>query len=182
MSKKKLFALLVGGVLVVAALAGCGPSGTDNDKSATDKQLKAYQDNGQNIPLYQWSQYRQTMLDVENAQVTGEATTTFFFNLGVRDPYFVCPSIGFPVPADTELTNPQQNVGSQGAVIGMMDPNGTYPGPTAGTYVICVAPNGTKFYHYAEPEAHTVGGPAHWDAQKGIVLDGAPSIPVTTKK
>lgn len=175
---KKIFGLLLAGILGALVLTGCGNSGSQSDQQNTDDQLKTYQRNGQDIHKYQWSQYRQTLNDVQDAEVAGEATTTFFFNLGVRDPYFVCPSVGFPVPADSELTNPLQNVGSQGAVISQMDPNGTFPGNTAGTWVICVAPNGSKELHYSEPQDHTVGGPAHWDEQKGIVLDGAPSVPV----
>lgn len=174
---------IIGAIAVGALVAACSsPQGTTVDTADTNTQLKLYQQNGQSIPLHAWSQQRQTVIDVENAQADGMATTTFFFNLGIRNPIQSCPSIGFPVPSTAQLTNPSQEVGSQGAVVGQMEPNGVYTGQSSGTYVICVAPNGTRYVDYWEGDVQTVGGPAHWDNVNGsVVLDGAPSVPLGSK-
>lgn len=178
-------------VTALLALAACSPSGDDSikkDQAATNQQLDRYQAN-QPVPAFDWSQYRQTVIDVETAQVHGVATTTFFFNLGVARPIKVCPSIGFPVASTAQLTNPQQlaargyNGGTIDGVVGQQEPNGVYTGDSSGTYVVCVAPNGTRYVTYWEGDVHTEGGPAHWDDGKGqIVLDGAPTVVSKSQK
>ena len=184
------YVALVG--ITVAALAGCSgelSKSVSNDQKATNTQLELYQTN-QPVPLYDWSQYRQTILDIEQAQVHGIATTTFFFNQGVQQPIKACPSIGFPVASTAQLTNPSQvvrvNTGNQNwvdGVVGQQEPNGVYTGDSSGTYVVCVASNGIKYVTYWEGYVHTEGGPAHWDPKQNmIVLDGAPTVKSTAKK
>jgi hypothetical protein len=174
---------LVGIAAVGALLTGCTgkPSSVSSDQNATNSQLDRYQKN-QPIPGSDWSQYRQTLIDVELAQIHGVTTTSFFFNLGTDNPIKMCPSIGYPVPTTSQLTNPDQVVSapnSQAASIGQAEPNGAYNGSSSGTYVVCVAPNGTKYISYWEGDVQTEGGAAHWDRTAGsIVLDSAT---VTTK-
>jgi hypothetical protein len=180
-------------VATMLTLAACDStsagSAVNADKAKTDTQLSRYQKN-QPIPQSDYSQLRQTVIDAEMAQIHGVATTTFFFNQGTPNPVESCPSIGFPVPSTAQLTNPQQLVGNGGSsgyygvgTIAQQEPNGVYTGDSAGTYVICVAPNGTKYINYAEEYAHTVGGAAHWDKTQGmIVLDGAPTVVAKSSK
>ncbi len=181
--RKILVAIVSAAALLALAACGSQPSSTAADQSQTNTQLSRYQAN-QPVPQFDASQYRQTVIDVESAQVHGVATTTFFFNLGIQDPIKVCPSIGFPVPSTAQLTNPDQVVnaggsgsGNPGVAIGQAEPNGTYTGDSSGTYVVCVAPSGTRYVSYWEGDVHTEGGPAHWDEQHhAIVLDGAPTV------
>ncbi len=182
MRKPILGAILGGTLLVLAACTGSGNDSINADQATTNKQLDRYQAN-QPVPAFDWSQYRQTIIDVENAQVHGVATTTFFFNMGVRQPIKVCPSIGFPVASTAQLTNPDQvvargyNGGTIDGVVGQQEPNGVYTGASTGTYVVCVAPSGVKYVTYWEGDVHTEGGPAHWDDAKGqIILDGTPTV------
>jgi len=70
---------------------------------------------------------------------------------------------------------------SQHRVPGALDPNGAFTGNSSGSYVVCVGPGGKKWYHDAEENAHVVGGPAHWDSVKGIVMDGDPTVAVLQK-
>jgi hypothetical protein len=177
------FATAVG----LLAVAGCTSSqgdATRNDQATTESQLQTYQQN-QPIQRYKWSQYRQTIIDVERAQVTGVATTTFFFNQGVQDPFQVCPSIGEPVPSTAQLTNPDQitwGANSAGsAVISQAEPNGVYIGDSSGTYVVCVAGSGKRYVDYWEGFVHTVGGAAHWDADKHQIVLDSPSLISGTK-
>jgi hypothetical protein len=173
--------------IVGLAVAGCNwgsqPTSTANDQKVTNTQLDRYQKN-QPVPQYDWSQYRQTVIDVENARVHGVATTTFFFNMGAREPFKSCPSIGFPVPSTAQLTNPDQVVAAPNTSsesIGQAEPNGTYTGESSGTYVVCVAPSGTKYVTYWEGFVHTEGGAAHWDEKQGVVLDGEPTVKSKSK-
>lgn len=178
---------LAAALALALGLAACDspPKGVASDQSQTDDQLKRYQAN-QPVPKFDRSQFRQTAIDVESAQVHGVATTTFFFNLGVDHPLKVCPSIGFPMPSTAQLTNPEQALwGNNGAAttVSQQEPNGIYTGDSSGTYVVCVAGNGTKYISYWEGFVHTEGGPAHWDAaQKVIVADGPPTVLSTQQK
>lgn len=182
--RKAIAAILA--LVLIAGVSACDspPKGVSSDQTQTDDQLKRYQAN-QPIPKFDRSQFRQTAIDVESAQVHGVATTTFFFNMGVEHPVKVCPSLGFPMPSTAQLTNPEQALwGANGAAttVGQQEPNGVYTGDSSGTYVVCVAPNGTKYISYWEGFVHTEGGPAHWDnASKMIVLDGAPTVTSTQK-
>lgn len=188
MRKRIIFVAL--GLTAAALLTTAGscdgtPNSVAQDQHTTNSQLDRYQKN-QPVPAFDWSQYRQTLIDVESAQVHGVATTTFFFNLGTSKPIKVCPSIGFPVATTSQLTNPEQLIGvpnvSGGGVVSQQEPNGTYTGQSSGTYVVCVAPNGTKYISYWEGDVQAEGGPAHWDAAQGlIVLDGPPSVVAKTK-
>lgn len=178
----------IGIVFTAAVLAftltGCEGTTTaaEKDQASTNSQLDRYQKN-QPVPASDWSQYRQTVIDVETAQVHGVATTTFFFNMGTDNPIKVCPSIGFPVASTAQLTNPDQVVyGYQSpSVIAQQEPNGVYTGDSSGTYIVCVADNGSKYISYWEGSVHAEGGAAHWDKTQGMItLDGAPTVEATT--
>lgn len=179
MSKKiyVIFFVLLG----LTFLAGCSsqPSSVSADQSTTDDQLKVYENN-QPMPGAKFSQYRQTVIDVEGAQIHGVATTSFFFIYGSPNPIEVCPSIGFPVASTAQLTNPFQVIwgsNSGSGVVGQAEPNGVYTGQSSGTYVVCVGPNGVGRIDYAEEDVHTVGAAAHWDKAQGlIVIDGPASV------
>lgn len=172
-------ALWIIAALALLMVAGCD-SAASNDKTVTDRQLQKYQQ-VQPVPQYDWSQYRQTVIDTQNAQANSVLTTTFMFNMGTADPIDTCPSVGFPVPSTAQLTSPDHT--SNGAVISQSEPNGAYTGDSSGTYIVCVASDGTKYIDYWEGSVKTTGGPAHWDYDKHkVVLDGKPTVTTTTKK
>jgi hypothetical protein len=186
--------IIAGTVLAFAALAlaGCDDgkqtSATNADQTDSNVILQKFRQ-VQPPPQFDWSQIRQTLIDVETAQAKTTQTTSFFFNQGVREPVYTCPSLGFPVAATSELTNPQQPVsgfndrGYGLTTVGQIDPNGIFPGNSTGTYVLCVGPNGKVTGQYAEEFVHTVVGPAKWDdATKQIVSTGDPTFKFTTKK
>jgi hypothetical protein len=166
---------LIGAAVALPVLLGassCDSESTRADRQATDAQMQVYQA-VQPIPQFDWSQYRQTVLDVLAAQVNGVATTSFFMLEGVDHPIDSCPSIGFPMPSTTQITSPDQVLPNSGAVVALAEPNGTYTGTGTATYVVCVAPDGTKYVDYWEGYVRTKGGPAKWDdVNKTIVLTG----------
>lgn len=175
----------VGTVLLLSTAGACddNSTGLKKDNAATASQLDRYQKN-QPVPAFDYSQYRQTLIDILQAQVHNVATTTFFFNAGSVDPISTCPSIGFGIPTTAQLTNPDQRVGSNNGPVTLpqMEPNGVYTGESSGTYVVCVAPSGDKYIDYWEGDVKTVGAPAHWDTSKhDVTIDGEPTAKVTTK-
>lgn len=186
---KKLLAAGLAAVAAIALLAGCTTSATTKDQTKVNNQLNTFEQT-QPIPFNNWSQYRQTVIDVEQAEVHGVATTTFFYNMGSNIPTKVCPSIGYPVASTSQLTNPTQvafggningNNGNYG-VIDQQEPNGVYTGASQGTYVVCVGSDGTKRIDYWEGFVHTEGGAAHFDAKtQQIVDDGGTTVEAKTK-
>jgi hypothetical protein len=65
----------------------------------------------------------------------------------------ICPSIGYPIPYSTQLTNPQIALGNsyQGSVITNPEPNGLYPpSDAAATLVQCVNLDGSVSPVYIE--------------------------------
>ena len=175
-------AIAMGAVAAVALLTGCTQQSIQNDKNTTDSQLLKYQQ-AQPVPQFDFSQYRQTVINVETAEANGVATTTFMYNMGSAIPVRSCPSIGYPIASTAQLTNPLQVVGSSGGVIAQQEPNGVYTGDSSGTYVVCVHSNGKTSIDYWEGFVYTVGGPAHWDpATQQIVTDGDPTVSSPTNK
>lgn len=188
MRYRRVIAATLTAAAATAAVAGCSASpssANQKDTKAIGTQLDIYQRN-QPIPQANFSQLREALRNVENAQIHGIATTSFFFNQGASQPYKTCPSIGYPIASTSQLTNPQQIAthGNEGiGSIPQMEPNGVFTGDSTGTYVVCVDPQGIKYIDYAEGFVHTEGGPAHFDKASGlIVADGAPTVTTQTGK
>lgn len=180
-SKKQRVAAAIVAVLGVGIIgAACNTSNTGSNQEAKvsnsiDKQFQQ----AQPIPQYSYSQLRQTLIDIETAQAHVTQTTTFFFNQGVSAPIAQCSSIGFPVATTDQITAPSypnQNVGgADDPVVPQIDPNGVYTGDSSGTYVVCVANNGTTYAQYWEGFVDTVSGPAVWNKTTNAVQLTGPS-------
>lgn len=184
---KRTATLAVLAAATAAILAGCshganssGAAQESRDSAAIEKTYLL----NQPPPHFQHSDIRATAISIEAIQALGEQTTTFFFNQGVKDPIFSCPSLGEPVASTTQITNQQQNynsgypTGGTSYPIGNMDPNGIYAGDSTGTYVLCVNAAGQQYAQYWEGFVDSVSGPARWDAGSGqIVVTGAPTMP-----
>ena len=180
---KRLSLILVPLAVVLAACGGSNPSGQSIENKQQKQDMKSLL-LAQPIPHFNFSQIRQNLIELETAQANGVQTTSFFFNQGVADPIQSCPSIGAPIPTTTQLSNPNQVVndpyGNGGAVIGQMDPNGTYSASSTGTYVMCIGANGKPYANYWEGFVQTVFGPAKWNAAAHqIELIGPPSFKFT---
>lgn len=155
----------------------CSSSDTKSADTANQKEASQQANASQNmvtdqpIPSFEYSQLRQNLIELEKAQAAGVQSTTFFYNQGVQDPIFVCPSVGFGVASTTQLSNPEQLVDGGGGnstwakiTIPQMDPNGVYSGNSTGTYVLCVGGDGKVFAKYWEGFVDTVSGPAKWNS------------------
>ena len=166
MNRKIITGLLAASILV-AACSGEENTGARKDEAAVaETQLAGYL-TAQPVPVFNWSQLRQNLIELQTAQANTTATTSFFFNQGVADPIMSCPSIGFPIPATYQLTNPDAVVQSgpreRGTVtVAQLEATGVYTADTSGTYVMCIDDGGQAFAFYWEGFVSTVTGPASW--------------------
>lgn len=180
-------------LVLIAGLSACGSMGDGTSSTpaasvaASNEANAQGQDsanlvNNQPIPVFKFSQARQTLINAEDIEANGENTTTFgLSNTGTE--VWHCDSIGMPVPADAQLSNPDQQVAepdgggyqenSGDNVIAQMDPIGFYTGPTTGTYTLCVNPAGQQYLQYWEGLTDAVSGPAVY-ANGQVTLQGVP--------
>lgn len=185
----KRIIVIVAAIAALAALAGCSDQ---NPQSADARDEAAMEQSQRNLlevqptPVFQWSQMRQTLIDAETAAAQGTQTTSFFFARGAGgqgNPIGQCPSIGFPVPASWNITNPQKMSTAHQSpyVLPQQEPTGIYTAESSGTYVVCVTPNGARYVNYVEADVVTVGGAAEWrDGQIHVV--GEPTVRSTEQK
>lgn len=174
--KRKILAAIIGLTLTLGITA-CEQNKTAQQKEAqvTREQLNAFL-TAQPVPKFAWSQLRQNLIEIETAQASTTATTTFFFNVGVTDPVDVCSSIGFPIPATYQLTASEGKLQDHALTVPQLEANGVYTGDTSGTYVICIDGNGVPYASYWEGFIKTESGPAKWDYDEHkVVLTGAPT-------
>lgn len=187
---KKFIASGLASLVVTASLvAGCtGQSSTNGNAAESNQQQTdtATLEGKQPIPGYTYSQIRQNLIEIENAEAQGAQSTSFFFTANGTIPIFSCPSIGMPIPNTASLSNPHQIVWGQNnagpGVVDQMDPNGIYaPTSSDGTFVICIDNQGKGYLHYWEGPVEAVFAPAVWDeATHSIKVIGASTTTVTT--
>lgn len=194
-TRERLNALIVAflSVVLAAVLAACGSgTPTGNQVEAADQNDVTTQlIKNQPIPKPLTSQMRANLIEIEQAQIEGVQTTSFFFNPNVRDPYLICPSVGTPISAAASLSNPTQLTSRYGqnsnyvaGTVDQMDPNGVYtPRDSLGTYALCIQPDGRVIATYSEGYVHVEYAPATWDQAAGrVVITGAPSGKFTKGK
>lgn len=166
------------------ALAACEDTRSDaqrEDRELSENILTEMQD-AHPVPQFDRSQERQNLVELITARAQSTDTTTFFFNMGIPEPVNQCPSIGFPIPATMQVTNPQvgEYYHSGGTtVVPQVEPTGVYTGETTGTYALCLDAQGNGYAVYWEGFVQTVTGPAEFkDGQ--VQLIGPPSFDFTT--
>lgn len=181
---KKRFAILAIIMAVALVATACDDASMEaareESQTATD-QLNRFMQT-QPIPTFEWSQLRQNLIELETAQARTTQTTTFFFNMGIVDPVSNCPSIGFPIAATYQLTNPEQTAGGTNGrayVWPQMEATGVYTADTTGTYVMCTNSLGQAYAQYWEGFVMTVTGPAIWENGE-VLLTGDPTFDFST--
>jgi hypothetical protein len=192
--KNKLVAVIAA-ILLTTGIAACMSSGngSSNGNSITNAQQQkddtqfAYV---QPLPFFPFSQIRQTVIEAEAIDALGIASTTFDFVPGIGHPVLVCPSIGVPVPATDELSNPvvaqwsySGNDGTAGVGVGQEEPDGIFAGDTSGTNGLCVNSGGGQYLNYDEAYDISVTAPAYWDAATSTIkITGSPNMPTCLVK
>ncbi len=148
------FVLLMS-LALVPLLSGC--EDTSSDKKQRDQQevLLAEGTAQVGMPAIKNFRERKILKDIiELRDQAGLVTYTYLENLspavvpghtalGGKLTFF-CDSIGYPIPAATQFTNPLKPVwdGGKSVVINQADPNGLFsPASADGTWVMCKDPN-----------------------------------------
>lgn len=177
MKMKKLVAVMLGLGLLLAACDSTAQqrSGGENVTKEQDKVQTGFRHlaNSQQIPAFDYSQVRQTLIDVETMQAQGTVSTTAFYLEGIGIVGW-CPSIGAPVASTSQLSATQQYVDLPGDEerslypVDQGEPTGVYPGQSTGTWTICTDDNGRKFAHYWEGYVASDTGVIAYDSSKRI--------------
>ena len=135
--KKAITAILV--LILLFALFGCGPTGdatqTQKETAMVNSQQAIYSKT-QPVPLFNYSLPRDLLIQFYKASTSNVVRT---WSAEVSDygvPLFITESIGYPIPADTQLTNPEMVIDDQygdytagGATVSQPEPNGLYTSP-----------------------------------------------------
>lgn len=185
---------VIGGVIVCGLLAaGCGGTSKGakqilRDQSTASQQQEIYA-SAQPVPIFEWSQTRATLSAVLQAKASTVATWSVFKAFD-GTATFVCPSVGYPIPADTQLTAPEQLVRIEikegvfiEGVVSQPEPDGVYStGHSAGTYVACVRPNGEVTVAYSEAVVEAFPFEVRIVDGKVVDLGGASSFTVERRR
>ena len=177
-------------ILVALLVAACGAApntSVNQEQSVVNAQQDQY-NKVQPIPFYDFSMQRQALIDIYNSQnldqKTWDVVTSYSGQL-----VFQCPSVGWPIPAAAQLSNPQQVVHSSAisgnygyGTVGQAEPNGIYTGNTQGTYILCARAGGVAPV-YTENKVNMFPFEVKVDPQTGLITDagGASNINVVVK-
>lgn len=150
-------------LLVLLALVSCDykPSSSEVEHAQQEGGIQAMLRN-QPVPTLTYSMERQIVTETYLARNRKMATWTYTRDMQGRITE-ICPSMGYPIPYSTQLTNPSQlattyantKTGASNhsidGVIGNPEPTGLYP-PAASeaTLVSCVEPDGAVVPTYWE--------------------------------
>lgn len=160
-----LFAVL----FLAAATAACESGESDDSaQNGRDEQSQIATSFGrvidaQQIPVFDWSQERQTLIDVLTIRAEGTHGTAEVTALDGSLIWW-CPTLGAPIPSTYQLSNPEAFVeppdrGRQNDVlVPQGEPTGVYPGDSQATYVLCLDDNGTPFARYEEANVRWTSG------------------------
>lgn len=183
---KKSITTVVVAIALVFGLAACTDTAQSSKGAETAKaEQNAVQtgfnrlNTSQQIPTFDWSQERQTVIDVETIRATGATSTTAFYLEGIGLIGW-CPSAGAPVPSTFQLSASTQYVDLPGdgtrelLPIDQGEPTGVYVGPSSGTWTLCLDDNGKKFGKYWEGYVDsTIGIVTSYPANKRVVVSQA---------
>ena len=168
--------------ILTLAFAACGAdtgcrSSEDDDRVLVNDQQKLYATT-QPLPVFKWSQDRDNLIQVYRMKNEARSTFAVVRSQGTGEILWSCPSVGFPLPADTQLTNPLQ-VAYSATVIEQAEPNGLFSSKNSdGTYVICASPDGTLSPQYTEEKVEVFTRPVKVEAGRVVFIDGAPTMKI----
>lgn len=180
---------VVAGIIAIVSIftfAACSSSQEARKGGETAKQeQQAVQtsfnkvSSSQPIPVFDWSQERQTVIDTETIRATGTISTTAGYLEGIGLIWW-CPSSGAPVPSTYQLSGSTQYADIPGDdtktiyPIDQGEPTGVYIGASSGTWTLCLDDNGKKFAKYWEGYVDsTIGVVTSYPADKRIRIEQA---------
>ena len=148
-------ALNIAAVLLICGAGGDGctqrtPStAASTERAQQDAQMMQFLRN-QPVPIYNWSLERHMLIKIYDARQKATSTFSVVQSELTGKVMWSCPSIGFPLPYATQLTNPQQVVFAHhptehdaSGVVSQQEPNGLFsPAHSDATWVPCVNAKG----------------------------------------
>lgn len=117
----------------------------------------------QQIPVFDYSQERQTLIDVLGVRARGTHGTAIVTSM-TGELLWWCPTQGAPVPSTYQLTPSQQYVDipsdetKSKLPVDQGEQTGVYTGESAATWVICLDDAGTPFGQYDEANVRWTAG------------------------
>lgn len=160
---------------LVAVLAACTPSAERQDNTRVQDQ-QAHYATTQPVPFFDYSLDRDVLIQIYESKNEARQTSTVIESFS-GELLFSCPSIGYGIAADVQITNPlapfrhSTESWSEGVTVEQPEPNGLFSSKnTDATYVLCVRDNGDVAPIYTEekvtvfPFAITIG-------EDGVIQD-----------
>jgi hypothetical protein len=155
--------ILLLGALVLSSvvLAGCTDTANEKEANNVERQQQIYT-KSQAAPFFDWSLERHLMIELYKAR--NDAVVTYSYVRNIQgNVIFSCNSIGFPVPSNEQLTNPESLASPNyrdSSVLPQAEPNGMYSSPsTSGTFVFCLSDDGSVSPSYFEQDVETHTAP-----------------------
>lgn len=144
--------------LVVVTFSACKGESASNKESAAVERQQAQYAKGQPVPASAWSLERDLLIklyNLRNERVSTHSVWRSDYGMIEGD----CTSMGYGLPYDTSLTNPQMitdkyissTYGRTTGVVGQAEPNGIFASTnTSATWVMCIGSAGSLEPHYIE--------------------------------
>lgn len=183
MSKRTVVAAASAAITAGLFLASCS-NGKRNAADQRERDVTASLQAGyvisQPIPTGDWSQQRQTLIEIERMQIATTPTWSYFFAPGRANaaPVSSCASIGDPIPSTYQLTNPERPEGDigdngGGVTVAQMEATGVFTGASDATNVLCVTEAGKRYKVYWEGQVFSSTLEHVWDGEKLVPKPGA---------
>lgn len=164
--KNKWIPLLVLLILTLATVA-CSDTSVYKDEQTVEDQQLQYQ-RVQPIPFFTYSLERYRAIELYKFRNQAATTYSLITAQGTGQAIYYCPSSGFPLPYDVQLTNPLQYYNS-GAVLEQAEPNGLYSSKSSdATWVFCTNENGDVEPVYTEQKATTWPHAVQFNPETGM--------------
>ncbi len=187
----KKYILIVLALVLSIALFGCEETSNATtarraEQAAVGNQDATYVEN-QPVPFFNYSLPRDLWIQFYKASTANVVNTwsceVSDYGAPISEIY---ESVGYPIPMDTQLTNPQKIADSYQsgyAIIPQSEPNGLYTSPNTNATIIMVADGkGNVAPIYSEHKVQCWSFPVKWDENKKIfVRDGKASVTLKTK-
>lgn len=155
-------------LFTVLSTIGCLPTDSNAADRVTVETQQATYSRSQPVPTFDYSLERAVVIELYNARNTRVATHTVWRAAsGVVEGD--CPSIGYPIPYDTSMTNPLTSDSMRTATVEQAEPNGLFASHNSvATWVRCVV-NGAEAPIYIESIVTTYPYPLTVDYENNRV-------------
>ncbi len=170
--------------LLLSGNSGCMDNGSyTKENSQVENQQNQYVQN-QPPPFFDWSLERHIAIKLYEARNKAVNTYSYVRNQYTGKITSWCPSMGFPIAANTQLTNPhmvpKDDSLQGGHVIDQPEPNGLFSSPsTRGTFVMCLGKDGMLIPRYHEADVEVYVTPMVEKDGELVPVEGAvPSITI----